>query len=68
MTAVIAAWRKSRIKGWDARRRLKMKAQQPDGCEHFIKTCNAADRLLGDFYNSFFTSLTMCPSKRSIVR
>ena len=29
---------------WDARRAVKMKAQQPDGCEHFIKPPNAADR------------------------
>ena len=32
-------------KGWDARRTVKMKAQQPFGCEHFIKPPNAADRL-----------------------
>ena len=35
------------IKGWDARRSLKMKPQQPVGCEDFIKMSNAADRLLG---------------------
>ena len=29
---------------WDARRAVKMKAQQPYGCEHFIKLPNAADR------------------------
>ena len=38
------------IKGWDARRTAKMKAQQPDGCEHFIKPSNEADRLLDAFY------------------
>ena len=30
--------------GWSARRRLKVKPQQPFGCEDFIKTCNAAIR------------------------
>ena len=28
-------------------RMVKMKPQQPFGCEDFIKTSNAADRLLG---------------------
>ena len=50
INTVKVAWSKSRIKGWDARRTVKMKAQQPNGCEHFIKTSNAADRLLGGFY------------------
>ena len=35
------------LKGWDARRTVKMKPQQPVGCEDFIKPSNEADRLLG---------------------
>ncbi len=38
--------RETGLKGWDARRTVKMKPQQPVGCEDFIKPSNAADRLL----------------------
>ena len=33
------------IKGWSARHAVKLKPQQPDGCEDFGKTRNAAIRL-----------------------
>ena len=34
------------IKRWSARHSVKMKPQQPYGCEDFIKTSNAAIRFL----------------------
>ena len=38
------------IKGWSARHAVKLKPQQPDGCEDFGKTRNAAIRFLLNFY------------------
>ena len=43
----LCAGRRGCIKGWDARRMVKIKPQQPVGCEDFIKPSNEADRLLG---------------------
>ena len=34
------------IKRWSARHSVMIKPQQPDGCEDFIKTSNAAIRFL----------------------